>query len=299
VLARYFYYLKWGFQKLVLKEKVPLNSSIILTDECNLDCKHCIVSNLGYAPRSLGEVEKDLRVLYETGARVLVITGGEPFIWQDQDGNTVENVVVTAKSMGFFRVVICTNGTHSLESSADYLWVSLDGSEDEHNFIRSSIYSRVVENIINSSHKGIHVNFTISSNNAGSFPVAAEKILATPNVKGILFHLYMKYLGGSESLVLEGEERQEAMRKLLRFKIRHPLAVFNTFSGIEALIKDNWERNTYASVTINRGVLSECCCRTGIYDVEVCRKCGCTPAVETWVLQELKPSAIIENLRYL
>jgi MoaA/NifB/PqqE/SkfB family radical SAM enzyme len=283
----------------VRKEKIPLNSSIILTDECNLDCKHCIVSNLGYAPRSLCEVEKDIRVLYETGARVLVITGGEPFIWQDQDGNTVEDVVVTAKSMGFFRVVICTNGTHSLESSADYLWVSLDGSEDEHNFIRSSIYSRVVENIINSSHKGIHVNFTISSNNAGSFPVAAEKILATPNVKGILFHLYTKYLGGSESLVLEGEERQEAMRKLLRFKIRHPLAVFNTFSGIEALIKDNWERNTYASVTINRGVLSECCCRTGIYDVEVCRKCGCTPAVETWVLQALKPSAILENLRYL
>ncbi|RQW86858.1 MAG: radical SAM protein [Geobacter sp.] len=299
MLAKYLYYLKWGFRTLVHKEKIPLNSSIILTDECNLDCRHCIVSNLGYSRQSLYEVEKDIRVLYETGARVLVITGGEPFIWKDQEGNTVEDVVSTAKNMGFFRVVVCTNGTCSLESSADYLWVSLDGSEDKHNFIRGSTYSHVVENITRSRHKGIHINFTISSNNLGSFPAVAENILAIPNVKGILFHLYTKYLGGSESLVLEAEERQQALRNLRNFKFRHPFAVFNTFSGIAALTKDNWARNTYASVTINRGILSECCCRIGIYDEDVCRHCGCTPAVETWVLQTFKPSAIIENIKYI
>jgi len=297
--AKYLYYLKWGFRTLVQKEKIPLNSSLILTDECNLDCRHCIVSNLGYPRQSLDEVEQDIRVLYETGARVLVITGGEPFVWKDQEGNTVEDVVSTAKKMGFFRVVVCTNGTHSLESSADYLWVSLDGTEDRHNFIRGSIYSQVVENITRSGHKGIHVNFTISSNNLETFPAAAESILAIKNVKGILFHLYTKYLGGDESLVLDEEERQQAIRKLRNCKIRHPVAVFNTFSGIAALRKDDWKRNTYASVTINRGVLSECCCRIGIYDEEVCRKCGCTPAVETWVLQTFKPFAIIENLRYI
>jgi hypothetical protein len=124
-------------------------------------------------------------------------------------------------------------------------------------------------------------------------------MLALKNVKGILFHLYTKYIGGDETLVLSEKDRRAALQRLWKFKILHPVTVFNTFSGIRALIKDNWKRRTSASVTINQGVLSECCCRIGIYDETVCRMCGCTPAVETWVLQTFKPTAIIENLRYL
>lgn len=297
--TKYLYYLNWGFRTLLRKRKIPLNCSLILTDECNLDCRHCVVSNLGYPRQSLREVKRDIRVLYETGARVLVLTGGEPFLWKDDEGHTLEDVVSCARKAGFFRIVVCTNGTHRLESSADYLWVSLDGAEEKHNFIRGDIYSLVLRNIMQSGHKGIHINFTISRNNLQTFPADAERILAVRNVKGILFHLYTQYVGGDASLVLEEKERVEALRQLRNFKIRHPVAVFNTFAGIAALRRDEWERNTYASVTINRGVLSQCCCRVGIYDEDVCRNCGCTPAVETWVLQTFKPSAIIENLRYI
>jgi MoaA/NifB/PqqE/SkfB family radical SAM enzyme len=299
VIFKIIYYLTWGFRTLVLKQEIPLNSSIILTDECNLNCKHCTVSHLGYPPRSIKDIEKDLRVLYETGSRVLVITGGEPFVWKDASGNIVENVVQTAKNIGFFRVVICTNGTYSLQSSADYLWVSLDGFKNSHNIIRGTVYENIIKNISNSSHKGIHVNFTISSNNSDTFQEAAENILKTKNIKGILFHLYTKYIDGDESLILNCQTRKEVLRNLMIFKRKHPFAVFNTFAGITALIKDSWERNLYASVTINQGVLSECCCRIGIYDENVCRNCGCTPAVETWVLQTFKFTALLENLRYI
>lgn len=299
MIFKIIYYLNWGFRTLVLKQKIPLNSSIILTDECNLNCKHCTVAHLGYPPRSIKDIEKDLRVLYETGSRVLVITGGEPFIWKDANGNNVENVVQAAKAMGFFRVVICTNGTYPLQSSADYLWVSLDGFEKAHNIIRGTVYSNVMDNISHSSHKGIHVNFTISRNNSDTFQEAAENILKMKNIKGILFHLYTNYIGGDESLILNQQTRKSVLKKLMAFKRKHPFAVFNTFAGITALIKDNWERNSYASITINQGVLSECCCRTGIYDENVCRNCGCSPAVETWVLQNFKFSALLENLRYI
>ncbi|OEU77318.1 MAG: hypothetical protein BA869_09780 [Desulfuromonadales bacterium C00003107] len=299
MIFKIIYYLTWGFRTLVLKQEIPLNSSIILTDECNLNCKHCTVSHLGYPPRSIKDIEKDLRVLYETGSRVLVITGGEPFVWKDASGNIVENVVQTAKNIGFFRVVICTNGTYSLQSSADYLWVSLDGFKNSHNIIRGTVYENIIKNISNSSHKGIHVNFTISSNNSDTFQEAAENILKTKNIKGILFHLYTKYIDGDESLILNCQTRKEVLRNLMIFKRKHPFAVFNTFAGITALIKDSWERNLYASVTINQGVLSECCCRIGIYDENVCRNCGCTPAVETWVLQTFKFTALLENLRYI
>lgn len=299
MLLKYLFYINWGFQTLVFREKIPLNGSIILTDKCNLNCLHCTVAHLGYPQRSIYDVEKDIRTLFDRGVRVLVITGGEPFMWKDAQGNTVEDVVAIAREMGFFRIVICTNGTYRLESSADYLWVSLDGYEKAHNIIRGSIYSKVIDNINQSTHNGLYINFTVSSNNYDTFIDVAKNILKMKNIRGILFLLYTKYIGGDESLVLEQDKRKDALKKIQVFKIGHPFSVFNTFSGISALKSGRWARNTYASVTINQGLLSDCCCRIGIYDKEVCENCGCTPAVETWALQTFKLSAIFENFRYL
>jgi MoaA/NifB/PqqE/SkfB family radical SAM enzyme len=293
------FYVAWGIRRILLGHRVPLNCTIILTDRCNLDCRHCTVSNLGYTPLSLPEVERDLRVLYATGSRIVVITGGEPLLWQDAEGNRVEEVISLVRELGFFRTVICTNGTLPLESTADYLWVSLDGFPHEHNAMRGSIYDVVVRNIASSSHPGLYVNYTISSNNQLMFTRSAESILALPNVRGILFHLYTPYLGGDDSLMLSDDERADTFRRLFAFKRRHPVRTFNTVAGLRALARDTWRRPTWASVTINNGTLTDCCCRAGIYDDDVCRKCGCTPAVETWVLQTLKPSALVENLRYL
>ena len=58
--------------------------------------------------------------------------------------------------------MICTNGTFPLVSSVDYIWVSLDGIEIEHNTIRGSFYEKVINNIKSSKHKGIYINLTIS-----------------------------------------------------------------------------------------------------------------------------------------
>ena len=299
MIKRIVYYIYWGIQTGIRKKRIPLNSSIILTDKCNLSCKHCTVAHLGYKPLNLVKVHSDLKQLYSTGSRMLVITGGEPMLWNDTKGNNIEDVVCMAKKIGFFRVVICTNGTLQLKSKADYLWVSLDGYKEEHNTIRGSIYNKVINNITNSSHKGIYINFTISRNNYNTFFNAAEKILSIPGIKGILFHLYTKYIGGDESLTLDSIIRKKVFNNLTAFKHKHPVTTFNTFAGIRALLKDNWERPTWASVTINQGNISECCCRDGIYDKNVCRNCGCSPAVETWVLQSFKLTAILENLRYL
>lgn len=299
MINRIGYYLYWGIQTAILKKRIPLNSSIILTDKCNLNCRHCTVAHLGYKAQSLNEVQRDIESLYATGSRMLVITGGEPLLWYDSTGHNIEDVVFLAKKIGFFRVVICTNGTLPLKSGADYLWVSIDGFKEEHDGIRGSIYNEVVSNITSSSHKGLYINFTISTNNCDTFPVAAEQILSLRNVRGILFHLYTKYIGGDESLTLHSVKRQKVLCDLTDFKRKHPIATFNTFAGIRALQMDNWKRPTWASVTINQGVISECCCRVGIYDKDVCRNCGCSPAVETWVLQSLKLTAMLENLRYL
>jgi MoaA/NifB/PqqE/SkfB family radical SAM enzyme len=293
-----FYYLRWYFRCVVGNERIPLNSSLILTDECNLQCKHCVVARLGYARRDFQNIQSDILTLYEQGSRMLVITGGEPFLWHDQD-RTLEDVVRCAKEIGFFRVVICTNGMFPLVSSADYLWVSLDGTSEAHNELRGDHHAKVCQNIRASAHNRIYVNFTISRINARDFEQAAWRILQMKKIKGILFHLYTPYVGADPALALDAHLKRDVLWRLSRLKRRHPIKIFNTFAGLKALRTDQWQRPVWGSVTMNQGELSTCCCRKGIYDVGVCQNCGCTPAVETWVLQQAKWTAFLENLRYL
>jgi MoaA/NifB/PqqE/SkfB family radical SAM enzyme len=297
-LKKLSYYIQWFYKCKILNQKIPLTSSIILTDKCNLNCKHCIVANLGYKPLSFKAACHDIDKLFQKGARMLIITGGEPFKW-NSNNHELEDLVKYAHQLGFFRIVVCTNGTYKLNSSADYLWVSLDGIKAEHDFIRGNIYDRVMTNINNSSHHNIYINFTISKLNYKDFEKAFHRIIKIRKIRGILFHLFTVYIGGNKDIELTNGQKREVLNRLYKLKLKHPIKVSNTFAGLRYLATGKWNRPIWGSITINRGELSICCCRMGISNQHVCRNCGCTPAVETWVLQEVIPSAILENLRFL
>jgi MoaA/NifB/PqqE/SkfB family radical SAM enzyme len=295
--GRLIYYLGWVRARLAGR-RIPLSSSIILTERCNLNCCHCTVANLGNPEPRFDSVAADLATLYATGARVLVIAGGEPFMWRD-NGRGLEDVVQLAHGLGFFRVVVCTNGTFPLESSADYLWVSLDGSPGEHEELRGGVYSRVVGNMRRSRHPGLSVNFTVSRLNWRDFERAARPLLRGPRLRGVLFHLFTPYVGSDPDLRLTPAQRRQVVSGIRRLKQQYPLRVTNTFDGIRALASGRWARPVWGSIVANRGDITTCCCRAGIADADVCAGCGCTPAVETFVLQQVGPLALLENLRYV
>lgn len=100
-------------------------------------------------------------------------------------------------------------------------------------------------------------------------------------------------------LVINETQRTIVIEKLMKIKRKHPFKVVNTFDGLKYLKNNQWRRPVWSSITINQGQMGLCCCRKGIYDESVCEQCGCSPAVESFVLQEFKPTAIIENLRFL
>lgn len=297
-MHKFLYYINWVIKCKIKGKQIPLSSSIIITDKCNLTCKHCSVAHLGYENQSFEDITTQISKLYDTGSRMLVITGGEPFIWSF-NGKRLEDVVQFSKQFGFFRIVICTNGTFPLNSSADYLWVSVDGAEETHNKIRGKISNTVWENIDKSSHKRIYLNFTISKLNQDSFFIESQQIFKNRKIKGILFHIFTPYVGSDASLLLTKDERIKVLIDLMKLKIKYPIRVSNTYNGIRELVQDRWKRPVWSSILINQGKLVECCCREGIYNKEVCELCGCSPAVETYVLEKLKPLAIIENLRFL
>lgn len=293
------YYAGWIVRCKFGGARIPLTSTLILTDHCNLHCRHCTVAHLGYQKRLIADVFRDVEQLYDAGARMLVVTGGEPFVWRDGDYG-LEDVVDFAREKGFFRTVICTNGSFPLDSSADYLWVSLDGMPKEHGAVRGEgVFELVVDNIEASSHPRIFVNLVVSQVNQAELEVATDSILALNNVNAILYHVFTPYLGSDPSLLLNEQQRRDVVDRLARIKRRHPFRVSNTFAGLRELRRNKWPRPIWSSMVVNQGDLSPCCCRHGIYDENVCRQCGCTPAIETYVLERLRPIAILENLRHL
>ena len=253
---------------------------------------------MGYPKQPYQAVTSDIEKLYSKGSRMLVVTGGEPFLWKDAEYN-LDDVVDFAKRLGFFKIVICTNGTFSLQSKADYLWVSLDGQAAQHNLIRGRIYDDVLNNLNKSNHRGIYINFTVSAVNIENFEQATARVFNIKNVRGVFFHLFTPYLGSDRALALDEKSKRSIIDKLIKIKRKHPFRVVNTFVGLKYLKNDKWRRPVWSSITINQGQLGLCCCRKGIYDETVCKQCGCSPAVESFVLQEAKPAAIIENLRFL
>jgi len=157
-----------GFQyvlKTVLTGRhYPFFGGIVLTDRCNLHCRHCHVSGRNIPDLTFGEVRTGLDTLYKLGMKNLYIEGGEPFLWRD--GNrSLEDVVGLARETGFRYIALYTNGTFPLETGADIIFVSLDGPREVHDSIRGKSYDRILSNIRHSGHRRILVNYTVSKMN--------------------------------------------------------------------------------------------------------------------------------------
>ena len=281
----------------------PLVYKLVLTYTCNLRCQGCFQwGAVGWCRSETTEAmarELDWEIVQRLLAEVgpsrpdFILTGGEPLVY-----SRFEDLAALLKHHRC-QTTICTNGTLPLESSADYLWVSLDGSPHVHDGVRGEGFERVWRNIQRSAHPRIYVNYTASRLNAHSLEQAFDHMAASPAIRGVMFHLFTPVVGSDRGLALRGEQRRAMVRRLLRLKRRHPLQVTNTYDGLRALRDDTWERPVWSAVVINQGQLTSCCCRDGIFDAQTCALCSCTPAMETWVLQRLRPLALLENLRFL
>ena len=114
---------------------VHLHPSLI----CNLSCSHCYSTSSPRRRQALGvePVLSNLAFLANQGYRVLSVSGGEPFLYQD-----LVRLVEGAHSTGL-RVHVITNGTvrlpKQLQNKPDFfdlVAVSLDGAPDRHDRIR-------------------------------------------------------------------------------------------------------------------------------------------------------------------
>lgn len=232
--SHYLYFLKHNIAVRVFGKKEPLLAGFKITYRCTLKCRSCPFWKMKPLSISFDEAVRAMDSLYETGVRLLIFEGGEPFLWRDGAHN-LESLVSYAREK-FFRVGITTNGTPPIESSADVVWVSIDGLKETHEKNRGPCFDKIISNINASDHPKILANITITILNDGVIPDLIKFI--TPLVKGVTIQFYYPF-PNSEDLWLPEERRIAVLDRVIKMK-KDGFPILDSVSSLEGLKKNTW-----------------------------------------------------------
>ncbi len=209
--------------------RVPLSVHIGLTNRCNNRCRYCRFDRLAQKDVWTTEaLEKLLGEMKKAGTRRVQFTGGEPMLRDD-----IGRVLSRAKSLGMF-VGLSTNGYRVAERAgelepADIVQVSYDGPPEIHGYLRGEESVReareAIEALLARGNK-VWTTTVLTKVNAPYI----EDVLNHARERGITanfvlldffddpeghFHPSLREI---RDLVLGGEERREALRKLIELK---------------------------------------------------------------------------------
>lgn len=62
--SSFLYLASFGLRTILFREKKPILGTIILTDRCNLHCRHCSVNNLTAVMYPYQQIHGEMRTLY-------------------------------------------------------------------------------------------------------------------------------------------------------------------------------------------------------------------------------------------
>ncbi|MFC1582113.1 radical SAM protein [Planctomycetota bacterium] len=233
-LRTYTYYTSYFLQSLIGRRK-PLLGGLKLSHACNLTCRACPFWRKAGDGLSFSQAETAMRELHRRGVRLLIIEGGEPFLWKDGE-NGLEDIVALARKL-FFNVAITTNGTFPLKTRADLIWVSIDGLQPTHDRLRGPSFEKIMGHIGTSEHPAIFAHMTINRENHLEIPALVEFL--TPHVKGITIQFHYPYQEGEEDLALEPQARIAVLNELIRLK-KEGLPVADSYTCLKALRNNTW-----------------------------------------------------------
>jgi Fe-coproporphyrin III synthase len=280
----------WRF--VVLRSLEPLIYGIALTDRCNLACRGCHVSNTGRRDMTWDQLVSAMQNAWARGFRELYFSGGEPMLWCDAD-YTLADAVVEAKRIGFFHVHVYTNGLLGLETSADLVWVSMDGLPGIFERRRGDHFRQVERVVRAGSHSKVAIIYVIDRNTTEGIEAFLRWVHETKlPVIGVMFYFHTPYYGRDE-LFLTVEERAPIIDRLLGC-IRVGLPVINSRAGLLALKSGDWPRRFPVASVIDVDGESVCCRASD----EVCADCGYAACTELTEFQRLRPSALLGMTRY-
>ncbi|MDQ7794725.1 MAG: radical SAM protein [bacterium] len=293
VLRQVLTYLRLSVPFFVLRRPVPLVLGLVITDRCNLACRHCRVTNTGRRDMTMEEIRARLTEFRRRGYCELYIEGGEPFLWQDGPF-TLGDVIAEARRAGYLHVHVYTNGTFGLDAGADFFWVSLDGTREQHDCLRGRSFDRVLTTLKSAPKRKTAIIYTVNNLNKhviGDFLVLVRD--EDLSARGVMFYFHTPYYGIDE-LFIAREERGRLTDKLIGFK-RQGLPVLNSYAALRAFRDGTGKRP--GPISLIADVAGEhFCCRYA--NPATCRDCGFTACMEITEAQRLRPSALATLLRF-
>ena len=283
----------FGAKTILFKKKDPILGTVILTDKCNLKCKHCSVNNITAVVHPFSQIKNEMQQLYDMGIRILFFCGGETFLWRDGD-LTLKDLVSEAKKMGFLIVNVVTNGTYPIDlPEADLILLSLDGDRERHNAVRGDTYDTIMENIRNATSDNICFYMAINQINKDSVREVCETARDTKNVRAVSFNFHTPYPDTRE-LALSKEEKAKCC-DVIRQMMKEKAPIFNLKSAFPYLIDNSFPTPCHQCVVIENGKVSVC---GRCIDVPgLCDECGYFFVAEYTLLFSGKIKVIFEMLK--
>lgn len=289
-----FFPLAWfGVKTILFRKKDPILGTVIVTDKCNLKCKHCSVNNITAVIHPYTQIRQEMQQLYNMGVRILFFCGGETFLWRDSD-RTLRDLVIEAKEMGFLIVNVVTNGTYPIDlPEADLILLSLDGDRERHNAIRGDTYDRILENIDRATADNICLYMAVNQINKDAIREVCQTARDTKNIRAVSFNFHTPYPDTRE-LALSREEKA-ACCEVITSMMKEGAPVFNLKSAFPYLINNTFPTPCYQCVVIENGKVSTC---GRCIDVPgLCDECGYFFVAEYTLLFSGKPKILFEMLR--
>jgi len=254
--SSFMHFLGFGIKTVLFRKKAPILGTVIVTDKCNLKCKHCSVNNITAIVHPYSQVKAEMQQLYDMGIRILFFCGGETFLWRDGD-KTIKDLVIEAKKMGFLIVNVVTNGTFPIDlPEADLILLSLDGDRERHNAIRGDTYDTIMENIKNATADNICFYMAINQINKDAIRDVCITARDTKNVRAVSFNFHTPYPDTRE-LALSKEEKKQCCN-VIKQMMKEKVPVFNLKSAFPYLIENKFPTPCYQCVVIENGKVSIC-----------------------------------------
>lgn len=209
-----------------------------INNECNLNCKHCRVSEKNDNEKlSLKEAKNLLAECWYNGITMLNLSGGEPFLRND-----IFEILDYAQK--FEDIVITTNGTllndEKCKNLSEYknikLSISLDGLEETHDKFRrkKGAFKKVVDTlpILNKYNIKYAIKYTLSKETAKD---AVELLNLVAKLGAKEFNVRRVIVAGNanKDMVLSNEDYKNIIRELIqncrklnvRFRTGDPLLI--------------------------------------------------------------------------
>ncbi len=254
--SSFIHFAAFGIKTILFRRKSPILGTVIVTDRCNLHCKHCSVNNITAVVHPYRQIRQEMMQLYDMGVRILFFCGGETFLWQDGE-RRLRDLVMEAKHIGFLIVNVVTNGTFPIDlPEADLILLSLDGDRQRHNEIRGDTYDTIMENVRNATADNICFYMAINQINKDCVQEVCLTARDTKNVRAVSFNFHTPY-PDTKSLALSKEEKARCCDTIAKM-MKEGAPVFNLKHAFPYLIENRFPTPCCQCVVIENGKLSVC-----------------------------------------